>query len=570
MTIDKPQRNFIQADFVLQTWDDLKPYVDLLRKQEINSLDKFISFLENKSEFDAVTDENLAWRYIKMTIDTTNNSYAEAYSYFINEIQPKLATIDNELNHKINNSEFKSTLAEDDAYKIYFRSIKKSIELFREENTVIDSEINELAQKYSTTIGNQLIDYQGEKITIQKASLLLKSQDESVRKSIFEAITSRQLQDKDELEVIFDQLVEKRNQLALNASYENFRDYKFDALGRFDYTKEDCFNFHTSVKKHIVPLVKEIHQKQAKALNKEKLKPWDLDVDPLYTEALKPFSNPKELVDKTILTFKHLDSYFADCIATMNEMKHLDLESKIGKAPGGYNYPLNEIGVPFIFMNAVGSQDDLSTMVHEGGHAIHSFLSRDLSLTSFKNIPSEVAELASMSMELLSMDYWGEFYSDKDELLRAQKEQLESVLKILPWIATIDEFQHWIYSNPNHTQLERKNKWNEINSSYSTGLVDWSDYSDALSFRWHKQLHLFEVPFYYIEYGIAQLGALAIWKNSKENKLDAIKAYKEALALGYSKTIPEIYKTAGIKFDFSENYIKELANFIQTELNKFN
>jgi len=252
----------------------------------------------------------------------------------------------------------------------------------------------------------------------------------------------------------------------------------------------------------------------------------------------------------------------------MEAMGHLDLESKEGKAPGGYNYPLYEIGVPFIFMNAVGAQRDLVTMVHEGGHAVHSFLSRDLKLTSFKNVPSEVAELASMSMELLSMKYWDAFYSNPEEFNRAKREQLEGILKILPWIAQIDAFQHWVYENINHTKEERKAYWLKLSSDYGTGLTDWTGYEDQVTYSWQRQLHLFEVPFYYIEYGIAQLGALGIWKNSQANYQETITNYKDALSLGYTTSIPKIYATAKIKFDFSSNYLKELVDFVQEELGK--
>jgi oligoendopeptidase F len=252
----------------------------------------------------------------------------------------------------------------------------------------------------------------------------------------------------------------------------------------------------------------------------------------------------------------------------MKEMGHLDLDSRIGKAPGGFNYPLYEIGVPFIYMNAAGTLRDLVTMVHEGGHAIHSFLTRDLELTEFKSVPSEVAELASMGMELISMDFWDEFFTNEDDLKRAQKEQLEKVISTLPWVAAIDKFQHWIYENPNHTEKERYDKWKEIMNTFGSAVVDWSGFEDVRSNLWQKQLHLFEVPFYYIEYGMAQLGAIALWRNYKQNPEKTIKQYKEALKLGYTKSIGEIYKTAGIEFNFTRNYVRELMHFVSDELKK--
>lgn len=566
MKIQRPERHFFTPDFELNTWEDLQPYVQRLLDFNIQEKERYLDFLAHISEFDAVIEENAAWRYIRMTIDTTNPELADAYSFFVNEIQPKLAPYEDELNKKIMSSNFVEELSHTEDYRIYFRAIAKSIALFREENIPLEAEITDLAQEYGAISGAQTIEYNGEKMTLQKAALFLKKQDEKVRKEVFELIAHRRAEDKETLDELYDKLIEKRHQVALNTGYENFRDYKFDALGRFDYTKEDCFNFHSSVKKHIVPIVKSINQKQADLLGKNKLKPWDTEVDPKGRVALKPFSESRELIDGTIRAFRHLDPFFSECIATMDEMKHLDLESKEGKAPGGYNYPLYEIGVPFIFMNAVGSQRDLVTMVHEGGHAIHSFLSRDLALTGFKSLPSEVAELASMSMELLSMEHWDEFYGDAEDLKRAKIEQLESILKGLPWIASIDEFQHWIYTNPKHTREQRKAKWNEINASYGTGVIDWDGYEEIRAYSWHRQLHLYEVPFYYIEYGIAQLGALSVWKNSKADQKKTIHDYKEALKLGYSKTLPEIYRTAGIRFDFSDDYILELAQFIQTEL----
>lgn len=285
-------------------------------------------------------------------------------------------------------------------------------------------------------------------------------------------------------------------------------------------------------------------------------------------EALEPFTSGADLLNKTVKCFRKVDDYFAWCIETMDNMNRLDLESRKGKAPGGYNYPMAETNVPFIFMNAASSTRDVETMVHEGGHAVHSFLSKDLELSAFKNCPSEVAELASMSMELISYDGQDEFYTTTSDLNRAKEEHLEGIIKILPWIATIDKFQHWIYTNPNHTIDERKNYWQQLAKEFGTGLVDWSDLEKIQAYTWQKQLHLFEVPFYYIEYGIAQLGALAVWKNFLNNKTKTVQQYKDALKLGYTKPIGEIYKTAGIEFNFSANYIKQLMQFVKEELNK--
>lgn len=568
MKIEAPKRKFIAPDLKITSWEDVKPYVEQLLNRSIESEVDFKQWLHDRSELDAVLEEDAAWRYIKMTIDTRDEALSKAYTLFISEIQPELAPWEDKLNQKMMSSPFVKSLRNDEAYKIYFRSVQTALDLFHEENVSLESETSELAQQYGAIMAAQMVEYNNQKMTMQRASLLLREQDETVRQTIFDLIGKRRLEDDQKLDELFNQLVQKRHQIALNAGFKNYRDYKFKALGRFDYTPEDCFTFHASVRKHLVPLVKKMHEKQANLLGKSKLKPWDLEVEASGKEPLKPFETGEQLLSGTIEMFDRIDPYFGDCLKTMNQMGHLDLESKEGKAPGGYNYPLYEIGVPFIFMNAVGAHRDLVTMVHEGGHAIHSFLSRDLALTGFKNLPSEVAELASMSMELLSMDKWHTFFQDEDTLKRAKVEQLETILKILPWIATIDEFQHWIYENPAHSIEERNETWLRISQSYGTGWVDWSGFEDYRTRSWHRQLHLFEVPFYYIEYGIAQLGALAVWKNSKTNFNQAIESYKNALRLGYTKSIPEIYKEAEIRFDFSDQYIQELADFVQKELEK--
>lgn len=568
MKIESPKRNFVDTNLVISDWSSIQPYFENLLNRDLNTKTEFSAWLSDLSELEAILEEDAAWRYIKMTIDTTNEELSKSYSFFISEIQPKIAPFEDQLNRKLNETPFTKELENDPAYFILFRSIRKSLELYREENIQLISDEAEESQKYGAIAAAQSIEFNGEKMTMQKAAQLLKETDENIRKEAFNKICDRRRQDVEAFNNLFDTLLKKRHTIALNAGFENFRDYKMQALGRFDYSVQDCYNFHASVKEVIVPIAKKIQQERLSLLGKDKFKPWDLEVDPEGKKPLKPFNSGKQLLEGTVKMFNEIDPYFGDCIQTMDELKHLDLESKDGKAPGGYNYPLYEIGVPFIFMNSVGSTHDLVTMVHEGGHAIHSFLSRDLALTGFKNLPSEVAELASMSMELLSMEKWNHFYTNEEDFKRAKKEQLESILKILPWIAQVDEFQHWLYINFNHTREERTEKWMQLGKEYGTGLTDWTGYEDVLASSWLRQLHIFEVPFYYIEYGIAQLGALGVWKNSLEDKATAISKYKEALKLAYTRSIPEIYKIAGVKFDFTTTHIKKLADFVEMKLNE--
>lgn len=566
MEIKKNNRSFVANDLIISTWDSIKVYFENLVQRKISTKEDFIKWLEDKSELEAVIEEDAAWRYIKMTIDTRDEALNEAYTFFVTKIEPELAPYADLLNKKLVASPFFEELNNDKAYSIYFRSVATALKLYREENIALEAELGEKSQQFGAISAAQSIEFNNETITMQKASSLLREPNEATRKEVYKKIAARRSQDIDQLNQLYNELIQLRHQVAQNSGFDNYRDYKFQALGRFDYTKEDCFNFHSSIKKLIVPLVKEFQLERLNLLGKTKFKPWDSEVDPTGKAPLKPFNNGKQLLDGTIQMFNQIDPYFGDCLKTMDEMGHLDLDSKEGKAPGGYNYPLYEVGVPFIFMNSVGTQNDLVTMVHEGGHAIHSFLSRDLSLTSFKDVPSEVAELASMSMEMLSMNLWNEFYKNEDDLKRAKKEQLETVLKILPWIAQIDEFQHWIYENAKHSENQRTEKWVQLCNEYGTGLTDWTDFEFMQANSWQRQLHLFEVPFYYIEYGIAQLGALAIWKNSITNFNGTIENYKKALSFGYTKTLPDLYQAAGIKFDLSETYLAELVEFVKLEL----
>lgn len=568
MQITKAARQFLPENLAITEFGVLAPFFQELLEREINDLKDFDQWLSDRSELDAVLEEDLAWRYIRMSIDTTKAELRDAYNQFVTQIQPELAPLEDQLNQKLMALPFVAEKT-DAAHQIYFRSVRTALDLYREENIALEAALSEEAQQYGAISAAQTIEHEAKKLTMQQAALLLKEQDESLRQNIFEKMTAVRRKDREQLDSLYSSLIQKRQQLALNAGFDNYRDYKFVAMGRFDYTKEDCFAFHEAIKTHIVPLVKNIQAEKLAKLGKTQFKPWDLDVDPEGKPALKPFSNGQQMLEGTVAMFERIDPYFGACLRVMDELGHLDLDSKPGKAPGGYNYPLYEIGVPFIFMNAVGTQRDLETMVHEGGHAIHSFLSRDLSLTAFKNLPSEVAELASMSMELLSMPQWSEFY-DPTAHQRAMREQIEGTLKVLPWIAQIDAFQHWVYENPKHSLADRNAKWVELSKDFGTGLTDWTGFEDLVDSSWQRQLHLFEVPFYYIEYGIAQLGALGVWKNSLENYPQAIAQYKSALALGYTAPMKEIYQTAGVPFDFSSERLQILATFLQDQLKKMN
>lgn len=558
-------RHFLPSDFSITNWETIHPYFDALLTREIKSVKELEAWLRDKSELDAFLEEDMAWRYIKMNIDTRDPHLQERFNFFVQEINPRIAPINNQLERKFLASRYLKDL-DNKKYFILIRGIQKSVELFRDKNIPILTRLEQKSQEFGSISAAMSVEINGEKMTLQRAAKLFEETDRSLRQEAFEKISTRRLQDKEKLDQLYSDLIQDRNEVAKNADYNNYRDYMFDALGRFDYSPQDCFDFHESIEKVIMPTIEKLDLERKKLLGLTKLNPWDKSVDPTGKAPLNPFRDASELIKKSIEVFNRLDPYFGNCLNKMERLGYLDLESKEGKAPGGFNYPLYESGIPFIYMNSVGTFRDMVTMMHEGGHAIHSFLMADLELVDFQNTPSEVAELASMSMELMSMDHWDVFFKNEDDLIRAKKEQLIGVLTTLPWVATIDEFQHWVYENPTHSVEERTSNWIRINSKFSSTITDWSGWEDARNNAWQRQLHLYEVPFYYIEYGMAQLGAIAVWRNYRTNPKKGLEQYQAALKLGYTKSIGEIYEAAGIKFDFSKEYVKELIEFVINEL----
>ena len=564
--IKKLPRYFVPQDFTVTDWQSLEPYFKDLLERNIDTKERLEKWLKDQSELEALVNEDACWRQIKMTCDTENKMLEEAFTFFCMEIQPKIQPYSDALNKKLVNHPLAKKLDEA-KYFTYLRSMRKSIELFREENIPIQAELSVMQQQYGVISGKMTVTVNDKEYTLQQAAKFLENPDRALREEVYRKINERRLVDKESLNSLYDNLIEKRNREAINAGFTNYRDYRFKELGRFDYTKEDCFKFHEAVKQHVLPLVNIIYQKKKEKLGLDTLRPWDIDAEPENIKPLQPFKTSEELIEKSIACFSKLRPFFGECLKKMQELKHLDLESRKGKAPGGYNCPLAESGAPFIFMNAAGQMHDVTTMLHEGGHAIHSFLAHPLELNGFKEYPMEIAEVASMAMELMSMDEWETFFADKEDLQRAKEHQLERVITIFPWIAIIDKFQHWIYEHPVHTHEERTAIWNEILNEFQDDVIDYSGLETYRSNGWQRQLHLFEVPFYYIEYGIAQLGAIGMWMQYKENKQLAMDNYCNALALGGTKTLPQLFEIAGLKFDFSPEKIKVLMEFVEGEMN---
>lgn len=563
----KKKRSFVAEDFNPNEWASLEPYFNELLERGINSVADLNQWLKDWSELDTAMTENSRWIYVKTTVDTNDEKAKADLANQYQNIFPRYSPIENQLKKKFVSSPFVDQLDQ----SVFFPTLRKlrmEIELYREENIPLQSELQLKQSTYDAIAGAESIHYNGTELTFQQASIYLKSTDRAQREEVYRMISERRLQDAETFDNLLTELIQLRHKIALNAGYKNYVEYRFNELGRFDYTSADCLNFHKAVEELIVPVKNRMAEERRQLLGLESLKPWDLDVDTSGKEPLQPVKNTEELIEKTIACFNRLDPYFGERIEIMKKMNYLDLESRMHKGPGGYNMTLPEIGVPFIFMNSANDEHDLITMVHEGGHAIHTFLAHKLELMAFKETTSEVAEVASMGMELMSMEHWDLFYSNADDLRRAKVNHLRYILSVLTKTCLGDSFQHWLYLNPNHTVEERRNKWAELSARFGGAGIDWTGFEKDLQTGYHRILHFFVVPFYYIEYAFAQLGAIALWRNFKNDPAKAVADYKSALSLGYTKPIPVFYETAGAKFDFSKDYVASLVSFINGELKK--
>lgn len=563
----RPARRFVPADLNVEDWPSLEALYRSLQQRPLDTLEQLKAWLADADELRRALQEEMAWRYIRMTCDTQDARAVEAYRSFVEHVSPRTAPEEHQLNERFAASPALSAFeAQGPAERLYARRVKAAIDIFRPENVALQSQIDLKAQEYGALSGAQTITHDGHTLTLQQASAYLERTDRAVREQVWLKIAERRRADLEALESLFDSLRGLRHQVALNAGYASYTDYRFAELARFDYGRAECSAFHDAIAGAITPLYAELNAVRARRLRLDTLRPWDLAVDPFGDRPLHPFGSDDELVEKSVRLYHGLRPELGQMVATLRSMGHLDLGSRVGKAPGGYNYPLLETGAPFIFMNAVGTQSDLTTMVHELGHAIHSFLTRDLTLSAYQDCPSEVAELASMASELISMDRWGLFYGDAADLRRAQLNQILRTLTILPWIATVDAFQTWVYDHPQHSRAEREATWLQLHRRFFGESVDWSGLDHERAYQWHRQLHIFELPFYYIEYGIAQLGALQVWRRVKQDPTTGLEAYLSALRLGYTRPIPEIYATAGVRFDFSAEMLADLVGFVKAEL----
>lgn len=591
LPVRRPRR-FVPQTIDLGDWPQIAPLFDQLEKRaaQCRTAADLERWLLDWSELNAALDEESSRRYIAMTCHTDSAKAEKAYLHFVEQVEPELkprqfalekmyvahplraellaiqAPVSDPAHIQRGKSDSPGRKPALRRYEVFDRDMKNHVELFRPENVPLETEEAKLCQQYQKLSGSLTLNFRGEEKTLVQMGRFLEEPDRALRQEAWELVTKRRMQEVEKFDDILDEQIKLRQQIAHHAGFKNYRDYAFRRLGRFDYTPADCGKFHDAVAQHVMPVLRELQAERRTQLKLDELRPWDLAVDPLNRPPLKPFVRVDEMVLRTQRIFDRLDGELGGGFQTMQELRLLDLDNRKGKAPGGYQDTLNEARLPFIFMNAVGLQRDVETILHEAGHAFHALATRDEDLRAYRHAPIEFCEVASMSMELLGNEFIEEFYSDGDAT-RARRVHLEGVVGVFPWIATVDAFQHWIYTHPDHTRAERRQAWLVLMDRFG-GDVDWTGYESARANLWHRQLHIFLHPFYYIEYGIAQLGALQVWANSKCDKAKALNEYKKALALGGSRPLPELFSAAGCHFEFSEKTIQPLAKMLRKELGK--
>lgn len=564
LPLDFP-RHYVPASTDLGSWESVAPLYQELENRSLSNPAELEKWLQDWGELEDAVGEEGSLRYIRMTCKTDDPAIEKSYLEFLEKIVEPAKPAYFRLQKKYWDCPHRGSLSKD--YALFDRSVENQLALYREENIPLETELDKLSQQYQKLSGSMTVQFEGKEQTLQQMGRYLESTDRKKREEAWRLTAERRLKDKDSFEDLFEKMLKIRVQTAKNAGFDNYRDYMFKRKERFDYSPKDCEAFHESAEKAIRPLVLKIQENRRKRMGLSTLRPWDMSVDPTGLPPLKPFESSDQLLAGCEDILRLVDPELGDNFKTMRKLGLLDLESRIGKAPGGYQSTLTERRLPFIFMNSVGLDHDVRTLLHESGHAMHSFLSRSIPFSAYRNAPMEFCEVASMSMELMGDPYLSHFYPDPKEAARSITRHLEDVITLLPWIANIDAFQHWIYTHPEHKREERTACWLELRDRLG-GSEDWSGLEEVRGSLWHRQLHIFEYPFYYIEYGIAQLGALQVWKNFRKDKKEGVRLYKQGLSVGGTQTLPDIFRSAGIHFDFSLKMIEPLMEEVGKELER--
>ena len=565
---NSPRRTFVPQDMDISDFSRIEPLYKALLGRPVDTPEQLDKWLRDVSELSAAIDEYGSRRYIDKSCHTDDAAIEKAYLHFVENVEPQIKPLHFALQRKFMQSPARPKLqAQGTRYQILDRKWAADVELFRDENVPLETEVTKLVNEYDKTMGAMIVNFRGKDYTLQQLARFIEEPDRKTRREAWEASTNRRMQDRERIEETFEKLLPLREKIARNAGMSDYRAYAWKANKRFDYTPQDCLRFAEAIAQTCVPVVAELDRRRQADLGVPTLRPWDLTVDPKNRPPLRPFNETEvdTFIDKTKAIFQRLSPELANDFETLRERRNLDLQSRKGKQPGGYQCSLEESLEPFVFMNAAGLQRDVETLLHEGGHAFHHLAARDEPLVFLRSAPMEFCEVASMSMEALGCEHFDVFYASSADAARAKRTYLEGVIRFFPWMAIIDSFQHWIYTHPGHTRQQRTAEWLRLLDRFYSRL-DWSGHEAAKESLWQRQLHLFHAPFYYVEYGIAQLGALQLWMKAKQDPRKAVANYRAALALGGTRPLPELFTAAGIAFDFSEKTLRPLMNALGEEL----
>ena len=548
------------------SWDNYIPFFDYLEDFNL-TLENVSDWMKYWSDLSELIGEVGTSVYVATTVDTADEEAKSRFHKFLEEISENASSRNQELKIKFLKSEVSP-----ENFVIPLRGMKSEVDLFSEKNLPLLTSDAKLSKEYDAIIGSQTVKWDDEEVTLTQLSPVMLETDRDKREKAWKLAANRRIEDRKSINEIWEKVLKIRMSIAKNSGHEDYRAWRWEYLKRFDYTPDDCLTFHNSIEKVIVPLADKLLKNRKEAMGLDKLKPWDLSVDIFGREALAPFKDAEELEERCHSIFNSVDPELGKHFHIMREKKLLDLGNRKGKAPGGYctEYPFQRL--PFIFMNAVGTHSDVQTMIHEGGHAFHVFESADLPYSSQRDVGMEFAEVASMAMELLASPFLtekdGGFYTKADSA-RARIEHLEKIIMFWPYMAVVDAFQHWAYTNPekalnsDNCDLEWTKLWKRFQMSEH---IDYSGCEDIIATGWHNKLHIYHVPFYYVEYGMAQLGSIQIWGNSLKNEKKAIQDYRKALSLGGNATLPELYQAAGAKFSFDDKTLEYAANLIEEQI----
>ena len=562
--IGTPQRDFVPEDFDPTDKEALEEQVNRLLDMTVEERGDLEVFLRYWSELASMIDAAKARRYIAMTCNTADKAVKESYLSFERDVVPFYSQLDDRLDHKYLASPARDKLPQH--YEIFDQRRKTKADIFREENTLLDAEDSELHAKYLEIQGAITVEIDGKTLTPQQCGALLEKPDRALREKSFRKMAERRLGDREQIEKIFDEMLLLRHRIALNAGFDNYRDYRFRALCRFDYGPGQCHEFHDAVEEIVVPAIRQLAARRVEKLGVEALRPWDRVVSPFGRPPSVPFENEEEYIEKTRILFEAVDPVFGKEFDILQRNGLLDLMSRTGKAPGGYMYPIEDMRLPFIFFNAVGTHSDIQTLLHEGGHAFHTIATRDEPLGDYRSAPMEFCEVASMTMELFGLEKAEEIYAAEDAR-EAKYLQFESIVDLFGWVATIDAFQHWLYTHPGHSVDERQEKWIETAARFAPH-IDWSGLEDYFSCLWHRQGHLFSQPFYYIEYAIAQIGALQAWVHEREDHEGTVQAYRKTLSLGGSLGLRDLFESAGLRFAMGREILAEIIPSVMERIDE--